>query len=95
MDIKPTKEKKKKRVSKKRADEIHRRRESVLPSDVPLPTQSASGSWQESGTELCNIEVLNEAEKDNEDNSKRGEKMLHHQNEDGTNVEMEDFWYAE
>ena len=63
MDIKPTKEKKKKKVSKKRANEIHRRRASVLrnsdrdqpenllvPTDVLLLTQSAPGSRRESGT---------------------------------------------
>ena len=105
MDIKPTKEKKKKKVSKKRANEIHRRRASVLrnsdrdqsenllvPKDVPLLTQSAPGSRRESGTELSDIETFKEAEEDKEDNFKRVEKSSHPQNEDGSNVKMEDLW---
>ena len=105
MDIKPTKEKKKKKVSKKRADEIHRRRASVLrnsdtdksenllvPSDVPLLTQSAPGSRRESGTELSDIETFKEAEEDKEDNIDRVEKSSDPQNEDRSNVEIEDLW---
>ena len=86
MDIKPTNEKKKKKVSKKRANEINRRQASVLknsdadqsdnllaPSVVPLLTHSAPGSRRGSVTEASYIENIREADEphsDAEDNEK-------------------------
>ena len=75
MDVKPTKEKKRKKVSKKRAHEISRRRESVLknvdmgnnenlllPSPATMVTHSAPGSKRGSIVEAFGIEMIKESE---------------------------------
>ena len=90
MDIQPTKEKKKKKVSKKRAYEINRRRESVLknsdadkldnllaPSVVPLLTHSAPGSRRGSVTEIENIMEAEDPHSDEEDNEKTEDLWKH------------------
>ena len=83
MDIKPTKEKKKKRVTKQRADELNRRRESFLQnfeqddeSLLSSPKQcftinSTAGSRRGSG------EVVEEEEEpvSDEDTAERGEDL--------------------
>ena len=77
MDIKPTKERKKKKVSKKREHEINRRRASLfkesdaqntegllVPPLLPFVTHSAPGSRRGSVSELSDKEIIKESEED-------------------------------
>ena len=99
MDIKPNKEKKKKKVSKKRAQEINRRRESVLthidsenlliPSPAHFVTHSAPGSRRGSLTEASDKDITKESEEDLVDNGTRN-VLPHSDTEDDGG--MSDLW---
>ena len=94
MDIKPTKEKKKKKVSKKRATELNRRRESVLrngdsdqsenllaPSLLSFATHSAPGSRRGSVSESSDTEIIREGEEDaqsDDETTKRTDDLWKH-----------------
>ena len=103
MDIKPTKEKKKKKVSKKREYEINRRRTSVLktidsdnllvPEHIPLVTHSAPGSRRGSISESSDIQVIKESEEESEMivKNKLVRNAFKHSVEENIG-EMEDLW---
>ena len=101
MEIKPSKEKKKKKGSKKRGHEI-RRWSSVMqnaeaelskhllaPSAIPFATHSAPGSQRGSLADLSEIETIKEPEEESVETIK---KLSCHNSEELSNIGMDDLW---
>ena len=106
MDIKPTKERKKKKVSKKREHEINRRRASLfkesdaqntegllVPTLSPLVTYSAPSSRRGSVSELSDKELIKESEEDQLESVNKVVRNAFQPHKTGEDIGgMEDLW---